>query len=178
MRPLYASRPSAVAPMAQAVFLDEHAVQLPEIAVTEKSADHVRRNQLGADRVKLVSRRELKTAIGAGQGSLETGMEKARAGLNDDHSGSAAVRIVVGQPEEGHGLGLLGHPAVSAAEQVPSTRSQSPGPCRSSSESRAGTAWGEIAAAPHTRKITRPPAAAFRIGVIGAPSRIAARHRP
>jgi hypothetical protein len=38
---------------------DQHPLQLPEIAVVEKPADHVRRDLLGTDRVKLVSGREL-----------------------------------------------------------------------------------------------------------------------
>jgi hypothetical protein len=44
---------------AQGLRSDQHPVQLPEIAVVEKSADHVRRDLLGAERVKLVPRREL-----------------------------------------------------------------------------------------------------------------------
>jgi hypothetical protein len=52
-------------------------VQLPEIAVVEKSADHVRRDLLGADRVKLVSGRELEPSVSADPRSLEASMEKA-----------------------------------------------------------------------------------------------------
>jgi hypothetical protein len=44
---------------AQGLLSDQHPVQLAEIAVVEKSADHVRRDLLGAERVKLVPRREL-----------------------------------------------------------------------------------------------------------------------
>jgi hypothetical protein len=59
------------------LFLDQHPVQLLEIAVVEKPADHVRRDLLGAERGKQVSGRELELSIGAGQRSLETSIEKA-----------------------------------------------------------------------------------------------------
>jgi hypothetical protein len=42
-------------------------VQLPEIVVIEKPADHIRRDLACAVRVKLLPGRELKTAIGTGQ---------------------------------------------------------------------------------------------------------------
>jgi hypothetical protein len=58
--------------------------------------------------VKPVPGRELKTAIGAGQGSLETSMEKPQAGLDHDHSGSAAIGVAIRQPKEGHGLSVAG----------------------------------------------------------------------
>jgi hypothetical protein len=62
-----------------------------------------------------VPRHELKLSIGTGQRSLETSMEKV-VGLDHDHAGNAAVRIAgnaalriaVGQPEEGHGLSVVG----------------------------------------------------------------------
>jgi hypothetical protein len=76
-------------------------VRLPEIAVAEKPTDHVRRDLAGALRINLVPGRELKTAIGASQRSFETSMEKA-VGVDYGDTGSAAVRIAIGQPEEGH----------------------------------------------------------------------------
>jgi hypothetical protein len=83
------------------LFLDRRLVQLPEIAVTEKPADHVRRDQLGAERVKLVSGRKLKLSIPASRGSLETSMEKA-ARLDHDHATSAGERVpsLSGQSED------------------------------------------------------------------------------
>jgi hypothetical protein len=92
------------------LLLDQRPVQLLEIVAIKEPADHVRRDLLGTDRVKLVSGRELETAICACQRSLETSMEKV-AGLNDDHPGSAAVRMAVGQPEELRRFGLLGQAA-------------------------------------------------------------------
>jgi hypothetical protein len=88
-------------------------VQLPKIALIEKPADHVRGDHLGADRVKLVSKRELELSISAGQRRLETSVEKA-AGLDHDRAGSAAVRVAVGDLEEFRPFRLLGHAAVSA----------------------------------------------------------------
>ena len=52
-------------------------MQLLEIAVIEKPADHVRRDLLGGERLKLMSGRELELSIGTGQRSRETSMEKA-----------------------------------------------------------------------------------------------------
>jgi hypothetical protein len=66
---------------AGAFFLISLSVQLPEIAVIEKPADHVRRDQLCADRIKLVPGRKLKLSIGTGQGSLETSMENGCNGF-------------------------------------------------------------------------------------------------
>jgi hypothetical protein len=51
--------------------------------------------------VKLVPGRELELTIGAGQRSLEAGMEEI-AGLDHDHAGGAAVGMAAIQPEQGH----------------------------------------------------------------------------
>jgi hypothetical protein len=85
-------------------------VQLPEIAIIEKPADHVRRDPLGADQVKLASGRELKIPIGASQRSLKTSMEKV-AGLNHDHPSGVAIEMAIGQPEELRRVRLVGHAA-------------------------------------------------------------------
>jgi hypothetical protein len=85
-------------------------VQLLEIAIIEERADHVRWDQLGTERGKLLPGRELETSIGARQRCFETSMEKV-AGLNHDHAGIVAVRMAIGQPEELRRLGLLGHAA-------------------------------------------------------------------
>ena len=47
--------------------------------------------------------------MGGGQRSLEASMKKA-AGLDDDHTGSATVRMAIGQPEERRRFRFLGHP--------------------------------------------------------------------
>jgi hypothetical protein len=149
-------------------------VQLPEIAVIEKPADHVRRDHLCTERVELVSGRELKTAIGASKRSLETSMEKARAGLNDDHSGSAAVEMAIGQPEEWFGLGLRGHAASIGRGASTFNPLAEPRPRPKLLGVKSRDRMGEIAAAPHTRESTRPRAAALLIGVIAAPLRTGA----
>jgi hypothetical protein len=51
--------------------------------------------------------RELQPAIGAGQRSFETRMEKA-TGLDHDRNSGAAIRMAIGQPEEVPRFGLLG----------------------------------------------------------------------
>jgi hypothetical protein len=62
-------------------------------------ANHILGDLLGAERVKLVSARELKLLLGTCQRSLETSLEKA-AGLNHDRASGATVRMAIGQPEE------------------------------------------------------------------------------
>ena len=84
-------------------------MQLPQIAAVEQPAHHVRRDLVGALLVKLVPGRELELTIGAGQRSLEAGMEEI-AGLDHDHAGGAAVGMAVIQPEQGHGLSVAGWP--------------------------------------------------------------------
>ena len=83
------------------LLLGEHPVQLAEIAALQAAAQHVGRNLTCALRIKLVSRRELKLSIGASQRSLKTSTEKALR-LDHDHASGAAIRVTVGQPEEGH----------------------------------------------------------------------------
>jgi hypothetical protein len=56
-------------------------VQLPQIAVIEKPANHVRRDLARALRVKSMCGRKLKPSIGAGQCSLETSMDPNVGGL-------------------------------------------------------------------------------------------------
>jgi hypothetical protein len=46
-------------------------VQLPEIAVIERPGDHARRDQLGAEQVKLVSGRKLKLSISVADGDSQ-----------------------------------------------------------------------------------------------------------
>jgi hypothetical protein len=75
-------------------------VELPEIAVIQEAAHRVRGDVPCAVLVELVPGRKFKTAIST---SLETSMEKA-GGLDHDHTGSAAITMAVGQPEERHGL--------------------------------------------------------------------------
>jgi hypothetical protein len=90
-------------------------VELLEIAAIQAAAQHVLRDLLGALRVKLVPGHEFKIAIGTSQRSLEASMQKA-GGLDHDHAGNAAVRIAdnaavriaVGQPEEGHRVSVAG----------------------------------------------------------------------
>jgi hypothetical protein len=81
-------------------------MQLPKIAVIQEPPDHARGNLACTLRLKLVPGHELKIAVGAGQCSLEPSVEKAAAGLHYDHAGSAAIRMAIGQPEEGHPLNL------------------------------------------------------------------------
>jgi hypothetical protein len=57
--------------------------------------------------VKLPSGLELKRSIGPSQRSLQATVEKV-AGLDHHDAGCAAVRVAVGQPEEGHGLSVAG----------------------------------------------------------------------
>jgi hypothetical protein len=102
-------------------------VQLPEIAVIEKPADHVRRDLARAIRVKLVPRRKLETAISAGQRSFETRMEKA-VGLDHDHAGSATVRMAAGQPKELRGIGLARHTRSIGRRASTFNGRQNPGP--------------------------------------------------
>jgi hypothetical protein len=52
-------------------------VQLPEIAVIEKPADHFRRDLARALWIKLMSGRKLKLSIGTGQRSLQASMQEA-----------------------------------------------------------------------------------------------------
>jgi hypothetical protein len=56
----------------QAASFDQHRLQLPEIAVIEKPADHVRRDLIGADGVELVPWHEFNITIGISQRSFET----------------------------------------------------------------------------------------------------------
>jgi hypothetical protein len=100
-------------------------MQIPEIAVIEKPADHVRWDLACALRIKLVPGRELKPSISTRQRSHKASMEKA-VGLDYDHAGSAMVRITVGQPEERRRFGLL-----QSADRPPalwSSGKQGPGP--------------------------------------------------
>jgi hypothetical protein len=84
-------------------------VQPPKISVIEKTADHVRRDLLGADRVKLVPRHELETH-GRRRPAKPSGEHGGGHGLDHDHAGSTATRMAVSQPEEGHGLSVAGWP--------------------------------------------------------------------
>jgi hypothetical protein len=88
------------------LLLDEHPVKPPKIAVIDKRADHVLRDLACALLIKPVPGRELKTAIGASQRSLETSMEKAVGVVDHGDTGRAAIRMAVGQPEEGHPFNL------------------------------------------------------------------------
>jgi hypothetical protein len=74
-------------------------MQLLKIAVIEKPTDHVRRNQPGTERVKLVRGGKLEASIGAGQGSQEACVKKP-ARLDYDHASGAAIRVSVAQPEK------------------------------------------------------------------------------
>ena len=56
--------------------------------------------------VKLLPGHKFKIAIGAGQRSLETSMQKPAAGLDHDHASGAAIRMAIGQPEEGRSVSL------------------------------------------------------------------------
>jgi hypothetical protein len=90
--PLCASRPPPSHQWRRRLLLDQGPVKLPKMSLIEKPADHVRRDQLGARLVKLMSGHELEVSIGAGQRSFEASMEKA-AGLDDNHAGSASVKM-------------------------------------------------------------------------------------
>ena len=91
------------------LLFEKHPLQLPEIAMIEKPADHVRRDLRGADRVKLMPGHEFESSIGTRQRSFETRVEKV-ARFFHDHAG--AIRMVVRQPEEGHGLSLAFRPSI------------------------------------------------------------------
>jgi hypothetical protein len=56
--------------------------------------------------VKLVPGHKFKIAVGASQRGLQAGMKKA-VGLDHDHAGSAALRMAIGYPKEGHPLSLV-----------------------------------------------------------------------
>jgi hypothetical protein len=73
------------------LFLDEHPLQLPEIAAIQKTTHHASRGLLGALPVKLVPGRELESSVGTGHRNFHTGMEKAGE-LDHDRAGRAAIR--------------------------------------------------------------------------------------
>jgi hypothetical protein len=77
------------------LLFEKHPLELSEIAIIEKPADHVRRDLRGADRVKLMPGHELESSIGAAQRSLQTSMEK---GARFCHDYADAIRMVVHQP--------------------------------------------------------------------------------
>jgi hypothetical protein len=91
------------------LLFEKHPLELLEIAIIEKPADHVRRDLRGADRVKLMPGHEFESSIGTRQRSFETRVEKV-ARFFHDHAG--AIRMVVRQPEEGHGLSLAFRPSI------------------------------------------------------------------
>jgi hypothetical protein len=86
---------------------DEHRCSFRRIALIETAAYHVRRNLTCALLVKLVPGSELEFSIGTSQRSLQTRMKKA-VRFDHDHAGSAAIRMAVGQPKEGHELSVAG----------------------------------------------------------------------
>jgi hypothetical protein len=75
------------------LLLDQHPLQLPEIAVIQEAVHHVLRDLPRAVLVELVPGYEFKIAIRTSRRSLETSMEKATAGLDHDHVGGTAVRM-------------------------------------------------------------------------------------
>lgn len=85
------------------LLLDQHLVQLAEIAVIDKPADHVHRDLACASPDQAGAR----TGTQALERSLQTRMKKA-VRFDHDHAGSAAVRMAVGQPKEGHRLSVAG----------------------------------------------------------------------
>jgi hypothetical protein len=84
-------------------------VQLPEIAIIEEPASHIRRDLLGGTLVKLMPGHEIEFSIGAGQRSFKTSMQKV-CGLDYHRPGGAAIGMAIGQPAEGHGLSVAASP--------------------------------------------------------------------
>jgi hypothetical protein len=76
-------------------------MQLPKIAVIQKPADHVCRDLRSADRVKLAPVRKIETEIQAVDLGFEPGLQNVGR-IDHDYAASAAIRMAVGQPEEGH----------------------------------------------------------------------------
>jgi hypothetical protein len=101
--------------------------------------------------------RELKLSIGAGQRSHETSMQKT-TGVDHDHAGSVAIGMAIDQPEE-----LRRFASSTWGKYRPGGKYMSPGPCRSSSESGAGTAWGEMRSYTPRTNPTPAAAAAFQV---------------
>ena len=106
------------------LLFEKHPLELLEIAIIEKPADHVRRDLRGADRVKLMPGHELESSIGTRQRSLDTPVEKV-ARFFHDHAG--AIRMVVVNQKSFGGSGFLAMRRVSAGRCVGSTIWRDPG---------------------------------------------------
>jgi hypothetical protein len=136
-------------------FLSSMRCMLPQIAVVEKPADHVRRDLTCALLVKPVPGHE--ASIGTGKRSLEASMKKPD-GLDDDHAGSAAVKMAIGQPEEWRcRFGLLGHAASIGRELCPFDPAEKPRPLPKLLGNKSRSPHGAIyAGIPHARFQRQP----------------------
>jgi hypothetical protein len=104
---------SVSSPKVKRLLLDQHPVQLPEIAVVRKPLDHVRRDRPALSGSSWCPDVNSSSSIGACQRSLEACLEKV-ARFAHDRARSAAVRVAVDQPEELRQL--FGHAASAAAQ--------------------------------------------------------------